>query len=69
MAIHDSLPVLEEIVNLTEKDEEEVVKREVEKRRMRLGASGPEKLKKEVGREVWGGSKVRSSPSHHPPSY
>jgi superkiller protein 3 len=58
MAMQDSLPVLEEIVSLAEKDEEEIITREVDKRRMRLGASGPEQLKREVGREVWATSQV-----------
>ena len=58
MAIQDSLPVIEEIVSLAEKDEEEMIKKEVDKRRMRLGASGPEQLRREVGREVRGVSKV-----------
>ena len=31
---------------MTEKDEEETLKKEVDKRRMRLGAAGPEELKK-----------------------
>lgn len=57
-AVHNSLPVLEEIIIMTEKDEEETLKKEVDKRRMRLGAAGPEELKKEVGREVWGSSQV-----------
>jgi superkiller protein 3 len=58
--MHNSLPTLEEIVALTEKDEEENLKREIDKRKTRLGAAGPEELKKEVGREVWGTSKVMS---------
>jgi superkiller protein 3 len=58
-AIHNSLPVLQEIVSLLENDEDESVKNEVNKRRIRLGASGPEQLKKEVGSEIWGRSRVR----------
>jgi len=61
-AVHNSLPVLEEIITLTEQDEEETLKKEVDKRRMRLGASGPEELRKEVGREIWGSSNVRTPP-------
>ncbi|KAF8070280.1 TPR-like protein [Lyophyllum atratum] len=57
-AIHQSLPHLEEIVSLLEIHEEETIKKEVEKRRTRLGAAGPELVKKEVGREVWGTSKI-----------
>lgn len=56
--IQDSLPILEEIVSIHEKDEETNYDREVEKRRMRLGAAGPEEVKKEVGREIWSVSKV-----------
>jgi superkiller protein 3 len=47
---------------LIERDEEEVMKKEIDKRRMRLGAEGPEQLRKDVGREVWGSSKVRIYP-------
>jgi superkiller protein 3 len=60
VAIHNSLPTLEEIVSLTEADEEEKIDKEVERRRMRLGASRPEKIKVEVGLEVWSSSAVRS---------
>lgn len=42
-----------------EREEEVHVKREVESRRKRLGAKGPEEIKREVGREVYGSSKVR----------
>lgn len=51
--------MLEEIVSLIEKEEDEGLKKEVDKRRMRLGAAGPEQLKKDVGREIWGKSQVR----------
>ena len=43
---------------LTETTEEEIFKKEFDRRRTRLGVSGPEELKKEIGREVWGPSKV-----------
>jgi hypothetical protein len=59
-AIYDSLPVLEEIVALLEEDETESMKKEVDKRRTRLGAPGQEQLKKEVGSEIWGTSRVRA---------
>lgn len=59
-AIYDSLPILEEIITLTEKDEDETIKKEVDKRRMRLGALAPEELRKEVSTEVLGSSKVRT---------
>ena len=58
-AIHNSLPILEEITELVEKYEEEVFTKEVVKRRTRLGAAGPEAVKREVGKEVWGSSRVR----------
>jgi superkiller protein 3 len=56
--LHNSLPILLEIMALVEKDEDETFKRELDKRRLRLNALGPEELKKEVEREVWGTSKV-----------
>jgi superkiller protein 3 len=52
------LPIFEEIVTLTERLEEEKIKKEVEKRRMRLGAPRPEQIKNEVAREVWDASEV-----------
>ena len=58
-AVHNSLAILEEMVALLEQDEADQLKREVEKRRTRLGAAGPEQLRKEVGREIWSTSKVR----------
>lgn len=58
-AVHNSLPILEEIVRLLESHEEETLKKEVEKRRTRLGAAGPEQLKKEIGIDIWSGSQVR----------
>jgi superkiller protein 3 len=57
-AVHNSLPIILEIMALVEKDEDETFKRELDKRRLRLNALGPEELKKEVEREVWGTSKV-----------
>ncbi|KAF8504124.1 TPR-like protein [Gautieria morchelliformis] len=59
-SIHNSLPTLEEIVSLIERDEEEKIKKEVERRRMRLGAGRPEKIKLDVGREVWDASTLPS---------
>ncbi|TFK44590.1 superkiller protein 3 [Crucibulum laeve] len=57
-ALQNSLNTLEEIVNLVEAEEEQTLHREVEKRRMRLGAAGPEQLKKEVGKEIWSKSRL-----------
>ena len=59
-AIYNSLPILEEIIQLTEQDETETIVQEVQKRRTRLGASPLEVLKGEVRREVWTSSKVAS---------
>ncbi|GJJ06168.1 hypothetical protein Clacol_000357 [Clathrus columnatus] len=57
-AIYNSLPVFEELVELLEKDETEMIKREVDKRRMRLGAGRPEQIKSEVHCEVQEHSKL-----------
>jgi superkiller protein 3 len=57
-AIQDSLPILEEIVLLYETDEVELFSQEVEKRRKRLGAPSPDTIRKEVGQENWGKSRV-----------
>ena len=57
-AVYNSLPILEEIVILIEKDEDETVKKEIDKRRQRLGASIGEELVKEVVRERLGTSKA-----------
>ena len=65
-AIHNSLPVLLELITLLETHEEEYLKKEVEKRRTRLGAPGPEQLEKDIGKEVWGTSRVRAI---HPIAY
>ena len=58
VAIHDGLNVLEEMISLTETLEEDAYKREVDKRRMRLGASSPDQLKKEVFRDISESSQV-----------
>src|SRR4051812_36123795 len=57
-AVYNSLPTLQEIIQLTEEDESETIDQEVKKRRTRLGASPLEVLKGEVKREVWSSSKV-----------
>ena len=59
-AIHNSLPILEEIVALIEKDEHEMLQKEIDKRRQRLNAPRLEELKKEVEREILGTSKALS---------
>ncbi|KAF9456626.1 TPR-like protein [Collybia nuda] len=58
--VHNSLSTLEEIVGLLETHEEETLKKEVEKRRTRLGAPGPEQLKKEIGVDIWSVSQLPS---------
>jgi superkiller protein 3 len=62
VAIHDGLNVLEEMISITETLEEDIYKREVEKRRTRLGASSPDQLKKEVFRDISDNSQVQLMP-------
>jgi superkiller protein 3 len=50
---------MEEIISITERDEEAFFKNEFDKRRTRLGEPPPDQLKKDIGVEVWGTSKVR----------
>ncbi|KAG1745363.1 superkiller protein 3 [Suillus paluster] len=57
-AIHNSLVVYEELISLTEREEEMFIKSEFDKRRTRLGAPKPEQLKKDIGIEVWRSSKL-----------
>ncbi|KAI6121364.1 superkiller protein 3 [Pisolithus sp. B1] len=57
-AIHESLPVMEEIMTLTEQEEETFMKVEFDKRRTRLGAPPPDILRNEIGLEVWRTSKL-----------
>ena len=57
-AIDNSLPVLQEIIQLTEEDEKGTIRQEIQKRRTRLGAPPLEVLKGEVKREIWAASKV-----------
>lgn len=57
-AVYDGLPTLEEIVSLYEEDEDQTFTQELDKRRKRLGAPSPAVIRKEVGREVWGKSRV-----------
>ncbi|KIJ18985.1 hypothetical protein PAXINDRAFT_109465 [Paxillus involutus ATCC 200175] len=57
-AIHNSLPVIEEIISFTERDEELFIKNEFDRRRTRLGGPSPDQLKKNIGVEVWGTSKL-----------
>ncbi|KAL5485002.1 SKI3 [Sanghuangporus weigelae] len=59
-AIHNSLPVLQEIILLMETEEETTLVREIEKRRMRLDSAhaSPEELKKQIGLGIWSMSKL-----------
>lgn len=57
-AIHNSLPILEEIIGIIEKNEQSAFEAEVMKRRTRLGAAGPEQIKRDVTREIWSASKL-----------
>ncbi|KAJ7502768.1 TPR-like protein [Mycena galericulata] len=57
-AVHNTLPVLEEIVRIVETSEDDTYTKEVAKRRTRLGAASPEQLRKEVGVEIWGPSQL-----------
>ncbi|KAF9497222.1 TPR-like protein [Pleurotus eryngii] len=47
-AIHNTLPVLQELVTLYEDEEQEVIKKEIAKRRTRLGAPSLDQLAREV---------------------
>ncbi|KZW00293.1 TPR-like protein [Exidia glandulosa HHB12029] len=57
-AVHHSLPTLQEIIAIIEKEEESFMTREFNKRRTRLNAGSPEKVKREVGLEVWSASEL-----------
>ena len=57
-AIHNGFRVLHEILKLTQAQEEERFEKEVEKRRMRIGAAGPEAVRREVGLEMFSTSEV-----------
>ncbi|KAF5351978.1 hypothetical protein D9756_007386 [Leucocoprinus leucothites] len=57
-AVYNELPVLEEIVDLTEKQEKAHMDKEVERRRTRLGSGSPEQVRREVGREIWAASRL-----------
>ena len=58
VAVHDSLPIIEEIISIIERDEEVFIKNEFDRRRTRLGGPSPDQLKKDIGVEVWGTSRV-----------
>lgn len=60
-AIQNSLPIIQEIVQILEKYEETTFAQEVDKRRKRLGAPSPDVIRQEVGYELWSASRVRLS--------
>ncbi|KAL0069809.1 Superkiller protein 3 [Marasmius tenuissimus] len=57
-AVHNTLTILEEIIGLVERREEDFTKKEFEKRRTRLNAGPPEEIRQAIGREVWGSSQL-----------
>ncbi|KAF9529299.1 superkiller protein 3 [Crepidotus variabilis] len=57
-SIHNGFRVLQEIVELVEAQEDEIFKKEAERRRTRLGAAGPEQIKREVFLEIASVSKL-----------
>lgn len=59
-AVHNTLPVLLEIVEIVEKNEREIVDNEVRKARTRLDSAAmtPEAVRRSVGTRVWSASKV-----------
>jgi superkiller protein 3 len=60
-AIQDSLPIIQEIVQILEKYEDTTFTQEVDNRRKRLGAPSQDVIRQEVGYEVWSQSRVRVS--------
>ncbi|KAG8752591.1 Superkiller protein 3 [Ceratobasidium sp. 428] len=58
VAIANSLPILEEIVSLAEHSEEDAYTKEVERRRTRINAGTQQEVQNEVGRDIWGASKL-----------
>jgi len=66
-AVYDDLPILEEIIDIIEKQEKNFINKEIERRRTRLGAGTKEYVGKQVGREIWAVSRVRKvddTPDH-----
>ncbi|PPQ99738.1 hypothetical protein CVT24_009721 [Panaeolus cyanescens] len=57
-AVHNGLPILEEIIQLTEKIETGRFNREFASRRTRLGAPPPDVLQKDIQREISADSKL-----------
>ena len=61
-ALQNSLPIVQEIVEILEKYEDTTFAQEVDNRRKRLGAPSPEVIRQEVGLEVLNESQVPTSP-------
>ncbi|KAJ3899280.1 superkiller protein 3 [Lentinula edodes] len=57
-AIYNSLIVIEELITILEGDEDNYLKKELERRRTRLNAGPSDQIRKEIGREVWGKSRL-----------
>ena len=57
-AIQNSLPIVQEIVQILEEHEDTTFTQEVESRRKRLGAPSPDVIRQEVGYEIWSESRV-----------
>jgi len=60
-AIHNSLPIIQDIIQILEKHEDTTFTQEVDKRRKRLGAPPPDVIRREVCYEIWSQSRVRAS--------
>ncbi|KAI8969575.1 TPR-like protein [Trametes punicea] len=57
-AIHNSLPLLEELVSLYEQEEESVIQSEINKRKTRLSAPPLDQIRREVALEVLSSSQL-----------
>ncbi|KAF9071064.1 TPR-like protein [Rhodocollybia butyracea] len=60
VAVYNSLIVIEELVAIIEREEETFIRKEFEKRRTRLNAGPPDQIRKQIGCEVWGNSRLPS---------
>ena len=58
-AIHDSLPILEELVSIYEREEATWEQSEIAKRRQRLNAPPPQEVQRVVTMELMARSKVK----------
>ena len=60
-ALQNSLPIIQEIVQILENHEDATFTQEVDNRRKRLGAPSPDVIRQEVSYEVYSQSRVRFS--------